>query len=172
MSEQDLIDRIEALESRVDELEKVPPRWVMDRAKCTVRGIFEELKDLATQDIADMNEAVKKPAPHIEFVPVPNETGISTLQVLRKVESYNFPSELFTIVCNEISSPPDHVFIGEWYSMSLREGKGLRIEPSWNPENAQCQLSIKHSDGREYSVNHDDLWKVVHDFLEPFFPGK
>ena len=161
----ELADRVAELEGRVAELEKIPHRWVTGRAKCTVKGIFDELVQLVQRDVAERNESASE---SFRFEAKRDDhSGVPILSIEEIWEDNLPPIVGCTIACNEIN-PPNCVFIGKWNKYTLN-GSGFRIEPlPWDGGDAQCKLRILNSNGEEHSsIDYNDLWKFVQEFLEP-----
>ena len=154
--------------------------WVTDRAKCNVKGVFEEFIKFVERDINEMNHKFRGRQQFI-FDETGKYSDPPVIRVKREIGPqhliYTPPNgaaeKLTALVCTIVyyeRTSPEYIFIGEWHEASLREGLGSIIRPAWDQEDGSCRVSIQDSDGRERYAGLDDLLKVFREFLEPFFP--
>ena len=146
--------------------------WVTERAKCNARSVFDELGDIIEQDVRKMEELRER-----------NELGGSvlvrmtqnsfSLRLERGASLMNLcletPGRLDGVVC-QVFLNDGYVAIQPGYSEEVRKRDRITIQPDWNRESAQCQLSIQSPDG-ENTISLNQLGLFVQKFLEPlFFP--
>ncbi|MCE2486404.1 MAG: hypothetical protein J4F42_12880 [Desulfurellaceae bacterium] len=130
------------------------PNWITERAKCDMRLLFTDLCRLIREDVQRIDKESQNRGWGKNYrIPVDENTSVITVDCSHASGTEECRFELRGNVIHVLSHP----------------GREYAIRTQWDVENIRCQIAVTPPTGDAVIFSHDQLWKVAHYILEPYF---
>ena len=134
-------------------MERAHPNWVERYAKCNMQALYRDLTTHIIQDVRDRDCIAHNQKEDVRFTHKDTDTlNIFRTQQGQQTIEWKIVLERDTVRVHML----DHA-------------KVCDITTRWDADAIQCRVVLTGAAATPIEYPHDELWKIVHVILRPFF---